>query len=193
VVGLIVILAALAAVAVGCGSGDDAGVGESSTEETSASGTAGGAAQPSATAEKPKPSQRPQTQQPQARPGASGKSGASNSTDAQQTAKPTPAHRRALGRRAAKDCPAGLSAEQCGALVEAYGAARGANPTTLNGPGDCRQVMSQADCEAMLTAQKEAAEAAGTPLSVEECIQNPTPRCEETLRPMFEEQQAAGQ
>ena len=103
------------------------------------------------------------------------------------------AKRRALGRKAAKSCPSGLDAAQCGMLVEAFAKQDETDPHALNEPRDCVEAMSQANCEAMLTAQKAAAEHSTAPVSVDECVSNPTPRCEAVLGPMFEEQRAASQ
>jgi hypothetical protein len=63
----------------------------------------------------------------------------------------------------------------------------------MNETGDCLQTMSRADCEALLTAQKAAAQRSGTPVNVDDCMRNPTPRCEEVLSQMFEEQRAASE
>jgi hypothetical protein len=101
--------------------------------------------------------------------------------------------RRELGHKAAKDCPGGLDSDQCGALVEGFLNGKGATPHALASPGDCEATMSQAACEAMLGAQKAAAENAGTPVNVEECIENPTPRCEAVLGQMFEAQRSASE
>jgi hypothetical protein len=52
--------------------------------------------------------------------------------------------------------------------------------------------MSRAECEEVLAAQRAAAEA-GASIDVRECVQHPTPRCEEILRPILEAQRAAMQ
>jgi hypothetical protein len=186
----------LGAGAIGCGSSGDGGGGETSvggdapitttgTEKEAPKAATEAASQTANGEHSSSPSESRQSKN------SSGKQGGSSpAAPPPQTADSTPGHRQALGHKAAQDCPAGLSAAQCGALVEAYAAARakGADATEINDPKDCLKVMSRENCEAMLSAQKAAAEAAGTPVNVDECMQNMTPRCEEVLRPMFEAQ-----
>jgi hypothetical protein len=53
--------------------------------------------------------------------------------------------------------------------------------------------MSRETCEAMFAAQKAAAERPDESVNVDECLQNPTPRCEAVLGRIVEEQYAASQ
>lgn len=95
---------------------------------------------------------------------------------------------------AKKHCPSGLSAAQCGALAEAFIKANEAgSPHPLNEPRDCLEVMSRENCEAMFAAQAAAAESPHSSVDVDECVRNPTPRCEAVLGRVFEEQYAASQ
>lgn len=55
-------------------------------------------------------------------------------------------------------------------------------------PSDCLKAMSREQCEALAAAEKGGH---GESVNLEECIDNPTPRCEEVLRPVYEEQVAA--
>jgi hypothetical protein len=98
---------------------------------------------------------------------------------------------RALGKKAAKDCPAGVTAVQCGTLVEAFAKGKRSHPHPVTKASDCLRVMSRENCEALLSAQKAAAEQSHDPVNVEDCMRNPTPRCEEVLKQVFEEQRAA--
>jgi hypothetical protein len=98
---------------------------------------------------------------------------------------------RALGRKAAKGCPAGVSAVQCGMLVEAFAHRKQAQPHPVNAASDCLKAMSRATCEALLRAQSAAAEESGSPVNVDACMRDPTPRCEEVLGRMLEEQRAS--
>jgi hypothetical protein len=60
-------------------------------------------------------------------------------------------------------------------------------------PRDCLEIMSRAECEAMFTAQQAAAQQAGHPIDVNECLKHPTPRCRALLEPVLEAQYAASQ
>ena len=103
----------------------------------------------------------------------------------------TPTQQAAVEQQAARHCPKGVALVQCEALVE--GSKQGANSPsyTVSDPEDCLRAMSQEQCEATYKAQKEAAESAGPPVDVQECLKNMTPRCEAILRPLFEQQHAA--
>jgi len=57
-------------------------------------------------------------------------------------------------------------------------------------PADCLKAMSRKQCEELVAAQR-AAQGNGEPVNFEECMKNPTPHCEEVLRPVYEEQAAA--
>lgn len=55
-------------------------------------------------------------------------------------------------------------------------------------PNDCLEVMSRAQCKALLAAQQAAAESENEPVNVERCLEDPTPRCREVLESMAEDQ-----
>jgi hypothetical protein len=57
-------------------------------------------------------------------------------------------------------------------------------------PADCLKAMSRKQCEELVAAQR-AAQGSGESVDVDECMENPTPRCEEVLRSAYEEQVAA--
>ena len=82
--------------------------------------------------------------------------------------------------------------EACDALVKGYLTAGGdSSSTSVTAPSDCSKVMSKSECEALLSAQKAAAESPS--FSVDECLADPTPACEAVLRPILEQQKAAQQ
>jgi len=96
-------------------------------------------------------------------------------------------------RRAARICPEGLAISQCEVLIEEIeNAKRSGSPTTMK-PHSCREVMSRAECEAMLATQQAASQQAGEPIDVSRCLDHPTPRCRAALGPALEAQYAASQ
>ena len=180
-------------VLAGCGSGDET---NSGTEMTSAE-----VAAPNSGEEKEK----------KGRPGRApadsggGKSGKSNKSGREaghgQATKPgsaaTPgddgsrsARREKAERKLKEHCPPDADKASCEALVEGFLAAKGeSSGHAVNEPGECTQAMSEEECERTLKAQK--ASEGNYSVDVEECLADPTPRCEEVLRPLFEQQQAA--
>jgi hypothetical protein len=58
-------------------------------------------------------------------------------------------------------------------------------------PSDCTEVMSRSQCEAFFAAAHSASESQGEVFSPEECMQNPTPQCQEQLQAVFEAAAAA--
>jgi hypothetical protein len=193
----LILVSMLGAGAIGCGSGQHSdtreGAGRESSGEGTSTGTPGAVAEapPAAAGDKSSPRQSGSERR------TSGESrehsqdgGREAASDASGTAA---AKRRALGRKAAEDCPSGIDAAQCGMLVEASAKEGESDPHALNEPRNCAEAMSQSNCESMLAAQKAAAERSAAPVSVDECVRNPTPRCEAMLGPMFEEQRAASQ
>ena len=194
-IGVIALASVLGAGAIGCGSGHQSTASETSNgagpaPQTRTSAEAPTTA-PATTTDKVSPSGQPQPRH--------AKAGHEEHEGSGQPARPQaggPAHggRHAIGVKAKKDCPSGLSAAQCGALAEAFVKAKeGGSPHPLSEPRDCLQVMSRENCEAMLAAQAAAAESSHSSVGVDECLQNPTPRCEAVLGQMFEEQYAASQ
>lgn len=94
-------------------------------------------------------------------------------------------------RKLEKECPPNLSEDACAALVEGYitSGQEKSKGRVVSKPEDCTRVRSREECEATLRAQKAAEGTEG--VEVEECLENPTPRCEEVLRVVIEQQQAA--
>jgi len=169
----------------GCGSNG----GEGSTEKSSADAT------PPAEAQAPKSSTTDKTG-----------SAAGGSQQAEHTQKGgrSEAPRRAshgqdsqavagenLPGAAASACPAGSRA-QCKALAEAESKVRHSHSYEMAKPRDCLQVMSRAECEAIIdsggTDGRQISAAA-----VRECLRHPNPHCEEQLKPILEAQYAAVQ
>lgn len=99
-----------------------------------------------------------------------------------------------IKRKLAKACPKGMDEKTCRRYIEASLEEKegGSNTTRVSGPEDCVEVMSRAECEELLAQQKQAEEESST-VNTEECMKNPTPRCEEILREDLERQQAAQQ
>lgn len=99
-------------------------------------------------------------------------------------------HREVVKRKLEKSCPPDVDRASCEAMVEGFLAADGKpKGRAVSRPEDCTRAMSKEECEATLKAQK--ASEGTYSVGVEECLDNPTPRCEEVLRPLFEQQQAA--
>lgn len=101
-----------------------------------------------------------------------------------------PGQRQGVVRRAQAACPKGLAAGVCRQTAEKYAAADPGPADPASAPGECTNVMSRPECEALLTAQQAAAEAGGESINVEKCLREPTPRCEAVLGPVLEQQQA---
>ena len=60
----------------------------------------------------------------------------------------------------------------------------------IDEPRDCVKAMSKKACEEILSAQQ-ATQDDGESVNLEECIDNPNPRCEEALRTALDAQLAA--
>ncbi len=88
----------------------------------------------------------------------------------------------------AKHCPATFEQSTCEALVEAAGKPRDGSHA-VDATGDCTEVLTKADCEAAYAVRDRAAEAPDSILmsgtEFRECLENPTPRCEELLGPIL--------
>jgi hypothetical protein len=179
--------------AAGCGSGDET---TSATERTSAEAAAPDSGEKQE--KKGRPSRAP-ADRDGGRPGKSNKSGkeAGHGQAADPGSVETPgdggsmsARREKVERKLKEQCPPDADAASCEALVEGFLAAKGESTgRAVDEPGDCTQAMSKEECEKTLKAQK--ASEGNYSVDVEECLADPTPRCEEVLRPLFEQQQAA--
>jgi hypothetical protein len=178
----------------GCGSGDEA---TSATERTSAE-----AAAPDSGGEGPERKSGPSRAPADRDGGQSGKSnksgkeaGHGQATDPGSADTPgeggsTSARREKAERKLKEHCPPDADKASCEALVEGFLASKGKSTgSAVNEPSDCTQAMSEEECERTLKAQK--ASEGNYSVDVEECLADPTPRCEEVLRPLFEQQQAA--
>ena len=95
-------------------------------------------------------------------------------------------------RRVSKACPSGISRSECETLVAGYQQTKDKPSHAVQEPEDCLKAMGRAECEGLLEGQHEAAEEEGASVDVRQCLQKPTPRCEEILRAAFEAQVAAG-
>jgi hypothetical protein len=176
----------------GCGSGDET---TAATERTSAK-----AERNSGEGQEMKGGPgRPPTDRDGGQPGKGDKSG--NEAAHGQVADPASgetagdddlraARRDKVERKLEEQCPPDADAASCEALVEGFLGAKGKSTgSEVDEPGDCTQAMSREECEKTLEAQK--ASEGNYSVDVEKCLANPTPRCEEVLRPFFEQQQAA--
>lgn len=100
------------------------------------------------------------------------------------------AQRQQVKRKLEQECPPDADDASCEAMVDGFIAGRGdSKGKPLNDPEDCTQTRSKQECERDLRAQKAAEDTYS--VDVEECLADPTPRCEAVLRPLFEQQQAA--
>ncbi len=100
------------------------------------------------------------------------------------------ARRQQVKRKLERECPPDADDASCEAMVDGFIAGRGdSKGKPLNDPEDCTQTRSEQECERDLRAQKAAEDTYS--VDVEECLDDPTPRCEAVLRPLFERQQAA--
>jgi hypothetical protein len=180
----ILVLAALV-VGVGCGGGGDSG----ETGSTSA-GTSPTASQPRSPATKVAPKATRSSPKERSR---------STQSTERASEKAARAQRRAAAIRhgAARNCPAGVTVAQCESLAEEVAEKDGSSAPPMEKPNDCLEVMSRAQCEALLAAQQAAAESGNKPVNIERCLEDPTPRCREVLESMAEDQhltpQSAGE
>jgi len=94
--------------------------------------------------------------------------------------------------QAARHCPVNFEAATCEALIKAARKQPEAGAYEAVVTGDCTEVLTKPECEAVRAAQKQAAEAPDSILmsgaEFKECLKNPTPRCEELLGPLLERQ-----
>ncbi len=183
------------AFAVGCGSGS----GDTTTTDAAVPPRVGSDGGGRAAA--PKPPAKTGRGQEQARDGSSRKP----STGGRGTSEKTPGSSirgnagkdsapqpHAGKQRVSKACPSGISRSECETLVAGYQQTKDKPSHAVQEPEDCLKAMSRAECEGLLEGQQEAAEESGSSVDVQQCLQKPTPRCEEVLRAAFEAQVAAG-
>lgn len=182
----IVVLGALVG---GCGSGGEATTNDGAAAEAGAGETAGANRQSETGAEGNRESE------PRGKSNEKGEQGGvpgSHPGDEPGERGSDSARREIVKRKLEKSCPPDVDKASCEATVEEFLDSRGKSKTSeVAKPEDCTRAMSKQECEATLKAQK--ASEGTYSVNVEECLDNPTPRCEEVLRPFFEQQQAAEQ
>jgi len=190
VAGAVVLIAAVVAVSsFGCGSGD----GDSSTETGAQTVTQNGNGAPKASVDNSKGSADRQATQADS-PGAEGEDKRSHPETEPEPNRAAPSTSKGKKTAAAGEhearCPPNLTRAQCAAVVRAT--TRGAPSNVLNEPRDCLKIMSRAECEALAAELRDAFERSDS-FGFEECLQNPTPKCEEVFGPVLEQQRAASQ
>lgn len=88
-----------------------------------------------------------------------------------------------------KHCPGNLAAATCEALARGAGKPPSGTHEALV-TDSCAEVLTKAECEAVRAMRKQAADAPDSVLmsgaEFKECLENPTPRCEELLGPLLE-------
>lgn len=185
-------IAAAAVLLAGCGSGNDA---TTANGEPGAGVAAAGGMESHGTPAQPDRGPVDGAGKQRREDGADAKQGRSEDKKASRgPAQPEdtsrPARRAKIERKLKESCPPDVDEASCEAMVEGFLASRGKSTGhAVEKPSDCTRSMSKEECEATLRAQKESE--GNYSVDVEECLANPTPRCEEVLRPLFEQQRAA--
>lgn len=185
------VLPLLFVVAVGCGSG-------SSDTTTDAAAPRPAAGDDAAHAATPQPVATPERKRQQSKTGASpqvaqgGDRGGAERASSGRGGSASPSHPKAGKQKVSKACPSGISRSECETLVTGYQQTKDKPSHPVQEPEDCLKAMSRGECERLLEGQQEAAEKEGVSIDVQQCLRNPTPRCEEILRAAFEAQVAAG-
>lgn len=186
--GLLAIVA-LGALLGGCGSGDEATTNDGAAAEAAPAGsgeTSGADRQGKTGAGGNRDSELPGKSK------GKGEQNGPHSGDAPDERGSDSTRREIVKRKLEKSCPPEADEASCEAMVEEFLVSKGKSKASeVAGPEDCTRAMSREECEATLKAQKAAEDTYS--VDVEECLDNPTPRCEEVLRPYFEQQQAAEQ
>ena len=84
-------------------------------------------------------------------------------------------------------CPSGVSRAECEVIAEQVSDTPSYSVSSVE---DCVKAIGKEGCERLL--ETERASQGGSPsIDVNECLKNPTPRCEAALRPILEAEQAA--
>jgi hypothetical protein len=197
VAGTVALIAAVMAVGCfGCGSGD----GDSSTETGARTVTESGEDAPKAVVGNSKGSADRQPTQA----GSSGSVSKHKHSHSETDQKPNRAapstskgeQTTSKGKQTAAadepkaSCPTTLTRAQCAAVVRAT--TEGAPSNVLDEPRDCLKIMGRAECEALAAKLRDVFKHSNT-FSFDECLQNPTPKCEEVFGPVLEQQRAASQ
>lgn len=183
---------ALAALLGGCGSGDEATTRDDVAAEAAPAGSgqaSGSDRQEGNGAAADRDSEPPGKKK---RKGEQNGSPGSDPGDVPDQQGSGAAHRERVKHKLEKSCPPEADEASCEAMVEEFLISKGKSKSSeVAAPEDCTRAMSKEECEATLKAQK--ASQGTYSVDVEECLDDPTPRCEEVLRPLFEQQQAAEQ
>jgi hypothetical protein len=182
----------LAGFASGCGSGEDepstpSGTASSPLAGGGGSGGPGGVdAQPGSPHQAPDETRdaEPGTVSP-SRPGDDEGQRRAAKPEHSQPQRPSRVEEGATVRAYADSCLEQFSRATCAEMAKPAEAPS----QRIEEPDDCLQVMSRDECEALVAAQQAARY--GESVNLEECIENPTPRCEEVLRSVLEAQEAA--
>lgn len=169
-----------AALAVGCGSGDEPPAAEGTAArapETADRGNDGEAQRPGS---RPEANAEARAHEKRARE-EPGQDRNSQRAPVRRTERDVgDAPRDAAVREAANACLERFGRATCAAMTE-----RPTAPSTrAERPQDCLEAMSKSECEEILAAEQ-AARDRGESVNVEECIDHPTPHCEEVLRAIY--------
>ncbi|HEX5928540.1 MAG TPA: hypothetical protein VFY48_04025 [Solirubrobacterales bacterium] len=192
-------LLVVAAVAVGCGGGE-AGSADRVGEAASSGAQAGAAEERSEIGAGESTAPGPQSGDPKAK-GGSATNGDSDRKDRDEAGRGDPegpterakpeTESRQTARGPGGRCPSSISRAQCKADAEQ---ARSAEPSyPVGSPAACGKTMSRPECEAMFAAEKAAQESGGKSVSVEECMREPSPVCEDQLAAQLEAEHANSQ
>jgi hypothetical protein len=85
-----------------------------------------------------------------------------------------------------------MTRPECKARIEAEVGSNGEPGTAVSAPSQCVQVMSEAQCKEIVTAQKAAQAPAGPSVSPETCLQEYSREfCESRFKEHYEQQAAA--
>lgn len=190
-IGIAILL--LACTAIGCGSsgGDTATTPTAAAvQEEAASGTSSGGGQGSRGGSE---TSKGGSKKSKAHAGAGNQAGRSRGSGKGKRGDGASPHSAKVKRKLAKYCPPGTSKEECEGLVEGFLEKQDAKSTQVAKPQDCTKAMSRSQCEELLRKQQQAAAGEGSSVDVQQCMEHPTPQCEEALRPVFEQQLAAQQ
>lgn len=183
----------LACTATGCGSGGEGTAtapAAAVTEEEAAPGASSGDGQSGGKAGKVA---NDDAKKSKPHSGAASEAGRRRSSGEGNRGDGSSSHSAQVKRKLTKYCPQGTSKEECEGLVEGFLETQDAASAQVAQPQDCTKAMSRSQCEELLGKQHQAAASEGSSVDVQECMEHPTPECEEALRPVFEQQIAAQQ
>lgn len=91
-------------------------------------------------------------------------------------------------------CPSGAKRAECANRIRAQAETEGAASYPVTAPSDCLDAMSEARCEEIIAAQKEAEQEGGASIDPETCVEDHSrDYCAARLGEHFEQQQAAQQ